>query len=513
MGARLVWVIAVAACSSPAHPNRASPQPSSVSIELAAGDEGEDEVEARVAAYLAQDPIAMAQAAAKAAREALEADVVRCDQTMMENHPRCRELRGLLEKAKKRERELSQQIGGGTATIEGYVDSLAISDPPARAAACPAPRAPALVACAGADTPQAPTTRIDQCLAHLLPDLTLATPSEGGLRLTAKGARLAVASSKSDELDVILLERNELVARLVAAAAVAETRGAPLAPAQARDVATACEQTLAWLDRATTLSADSAIALTCLVRAAAGISDAPLAASWGDCPCGERGEQLGETCFESTATSRVFRDTPIDARIPAMLSKAIERANLALVGTSITIESVGVTGCHFPRLERGGTMRALDQQTAPVFSMRLVSNHSAATACDLSRVWTSHGGMSIEMLYWSLLDPVGNRRITERRELKDALLATVRDAGGEGPWFRAARSTATQHVLGRARTVGIALRNALVDAGFLVYSPLTNGAHRDHLHIALPRTPLAPDADSTQREQLLADELARAAGR
>ena len=400
--------------------------------------------------------------------------------------------------------------GEHSATIGGYFASLTMPVAPDHATLPCSPReSPPVLRCRGSDSPSPASVRIDKCLSGLIDHSMVVAERGGVLRLTARGAKTAAASSRSESFDAILLDHNPAVARIAAAAAVSEARLATDAD-ELRDVATACEQTLEWLEVGAPISGTSA--LTCLVRAATGLSRFPTVAGWGGCSCGERGRQLGDTCFETLSTLREFGDAPIDARIPELLADATRRANENLAEVGITIQSVGLIGCHFPRLERGATMRGLDKQAVPQFSLRLVSTHTSAAACDISRVWTNVGGVSIEMMYWSLLDESGDTNLHAVDGLRANQRRLISNAGGEGRWFRSMEHVPADTRFNRARRVGVALRNALVDAGFVVYTPVTNATHRDHLHVTLPREPMGPDMSPEQRELEISAELAHAAG-
>lgn len=93
---------------------------------------------------------------------------------------------------------------------------------------------------------------------------------------------------------------------------------------------------------------------------------------------------------------------------------------------------------------------------------------------------------------------------------------------GEAAFYDGARSypsiAANDNAVGFALVVGFALRNALVDAGLVVYAPTTNSAHWNHFHMHIPVEDeiwLETSGDSTthaRREELIAPALRRAAG-
>jgi hypothetical protein len=63
----------------------------------------------------------------------------------------------------------------------------------------------------------------------------------------------------------------------------------------------------------------------------------------------------------------------------------------------------------------------------------------------------------------------------------------------------------------RLLTIGIVLRNALVDQGFVVFSPLTNIHHKDHVHFHAHDLLGAPN-QPTNWESAISSDLARARG-
>lgn len=207
--------------------------------------------------------------------------------------------------------------------------------------------------------------------------------------------------------------------------------------------------------------------LACSARLARGI-DAPLARSWTGKRCGQQGIVLGGLCVEGVDWGASYSSEPIDARLPSALDRALTATKRRLADDGIALSGVGIIGCFLPRFETGVANRL-----RPGSSVRAsnVSRHTDATACDLSRI---------------VLDGTERKIAT----LTGALLASARGhargRGDEGGLFRDPRFASEEPGLRVIRT----LRNALVDEGFVVFTPLTNPSHHDHIHFHLARAPV-----------------------
>lgn len=346
-------------------------------------------------------------------------------------------------------------------------------------------------------------------------DPKLARMERGGVVLTTAGAKLVASSARSKNMLDVSLDTNPRVAKL-AVAAVFMTLIEKAPPQQLGELAAACLSAIDQID-----GGQPVTGLTCATRIASGVSAAPLLGRWPGCSCGERGTLVGDVCFVSTSWDRDFADVPIDARIPPMLQNAVASVNRDLVNAGLTkqqIRGVALIGCHYPRLERGAAAQTLDQHSEPLLTAALVSDHTAGTACDIEQLWLADGTTtSVLAMYNALLDPTLESPRSEQ-ELYRAYLARVASAGGEGPFYRAlaAHPDLSTPLLAQL-AIWATLRNVLVDAGFIVFTPATNASHKTHMHISarslVDQTALASQTTAEARERWLSQKLDRAAGR
>jgi hypothetical protein len=267
--------------------------------------------------------------------------------------------------------------------------------------------------------------------------------------------------------------------------------------------------------------------LTCALRLAVGQQALPIDAGWSGCRCGFQGRVVGGACVDSLSADRRFTEEPIDQRMRAGLERLV-RTLQHRIAPGLRLVQLGLAGCHEARVERGQIVRELAQQQRPEFDLRHVSEHAHGTACDLKYLRFEGGGRSFDFavaaFHAALLDHlhiVGDplaQSFQFQRTAHDVV------ARGEGRFYRPLEATLRSATMPLASDpdfqlrIGVILRNALVDSGFVVFDPLTNAAHRDHFHFHLPddaerAARLArPDLADEERERLIDPDLRRAAG-
>lgn len=178
------------------------------------------------------------------------------------------------------------------------------------------------------------------------------------------------------------------------------------------------------------------------------------------------------------------------------------------------------------RFERGGLVAALDdalKEDEPLtMNLDFVSMHTLGTACDLTGVLVQHNRntipVSVEMFSLATMDPTGKTVVGNAL----TMLRSWRELQGpEGAAFRKLAGywkALPDDPVVRALALGAIVRNALVDSGFVVYTPLTNNAHYNHFHFHLPATRALADeladprTSAARREALIAPDLALARG-
>jgi len=258
-------------------------------------------------------------------------------------------------------------------------------------------------------------------------------------------------------------------------------------------------------------------------------------------------------------TPMPFAEYPIDARVPEGLERLI--ADLRGRLPDHRLVEVEITGCAFERFETGADVRRGVPRDRRL-GLRHVSSHARATACDLrSLTFVDEAGCKRVLLLGDLPGASSRRPFQEALSKYTGPLSSLSGArwpvagegarrrlrrGGFGGFYRGLEA----HLLERAALgpppcpaegaggtceaggpsltneewfqlrAGVAARNALVDAGFVVYDPTTNTSHRDHFHFFVPSEARTwellrcrgPDCDEARREAAIADDLGRAAG-
>jgi hypothetical protein len=263
-------------------------------------------------------------------------------------------------------------------------------------------------------------------------------------------------------------------------------------------------------------------ALLCAFRASAGLGGTQLAAHWAGCRCGFHGRKLGDACIDTRSDEHFFDDLPIDPRLVDALARFVTRLDHALEPHGMRVDNVGLVGCTELRFERGAQMRGLDREARARLDMNDLSNHSFATACDLRYLTlrrSSGGGavgFAVRGFTLALMERLGvpdDISMSEQRKLfRDRARQIV--SRGIGAWYRALPDSHELTVF----TIGALARNALVDAGLVVYDPLVNGAHEDHFHFHVPIDPARAaelarqELAGGEREKQIAEDLRRAAG-
>jgi hypothetical protein len=291
--------------------------------------------------------------------------------------------------------------------------------------------------------------------------------------------------------------------------------------------------------------------MVCAFRAGSTLAGHPVFQQWPGCSCGGgRGRMLGGlgTCITSHDPVDRFEQEPIDQRMPDMLSGFVR---LLESRTGFRVREVVTIGCGFQRFETGTAVRGLAKMSPERRALRAshISDHSRASACDLAAVtfriddchdftWQALSeapGRANVRPYYDALKGYLNARGLDADALIDGHQVVREGAGvfyrrlerdlSARPWptlhggsygARGSRDEQTMQV-----RLGVLLRNALVDSGFVVYDPTTNSGHRDHFHFEIPASDadLAamrvgdPDAEAARaRDELLNRYLWRASG-
>jgi hypothetical protein len=360
------------------------------------------------------------------------------------------------------------------------------------------------------------------CANDLLAGRDLGRPDGNAIALTAAGAARVASSATARTLDEIALERSADLTALAGAAATIEV--ATMDPTDARRVAglQACRRLVADL-AATAPSEQLAGDLTCLARTAAGLDTHDVTTTWAGCRCGARGADRSGSCLEAISISRPFPEVPADDRLGDALEEALRRTNTRLSGYGMKITGLGLVGCHLARLERGGELADLTASASPRFRFAHLSEHLLGSACDIHYAWVKQGselrGFAVEMLFYALLAP-GNSTVGPSSANLKRWREKIRAAGEAAYWASVPYGISDKTIDSYTFSilVGVALRDGLVDAGFVVYAPTTNAAHWNHFHVHLPPeetiwTETSNDETThARREELIAPALTRAAG-
>ena len=399
-------------------------------------------------------------------------------------------------------------------TIEQHIRSIAIPAPPSTTTGECTEASPDDVCAVDAT---ATPSDAKACADALLRTDELGRVDGTSVRLTRRGAKLAVASARGMELELVALDLNHQVAAIAGAAATAAVLEDD--PETISLAAPWCERLRDALSQEDQDPAEVGRSLSCLSRVAAGIEHS-LYPSWEGCACGERGLLVGTVCVEAWSVARPFPRSPVDARFREALAEAAERADVRLSTWGLQLEGLGLVGCHIARLERGGDVRSLAEARDPRLALGAISDHTTGVACDLIHAWfDDDSGFAVEQLYWALLDMTGKQEAARAQKFGRDGLTGIRDSG-EATWFRGLDQTLSptlDNATLRALAIGATLRTALTDAGFIVYTTITNSAHKDHFHFFLPddetlwRT-VSDDATTAEDRDALVQPLLRRAG-
>lgn len=230
-------------------------------------------------------------------------------------------------------------------------------------------------------------------------------------------------------------------------------------------------------------------ALACGARAAKH-TPSMLLSSWSGTRCGNQGVVLGDVCVDGTSCCVPFPAYPIDARVPPALSAALSSARTDLAARGIALEGASMIGCFLTRFE--GPVRTRAPRVGDLVRPSDVSRHAEGVACDLSRLQIDGKEVTVEDIGKEIMDAArgwGETMFYRRSKLE-------------------ARPTSRRD---RFVTIAIVLRNALVDQGFVVYSPLTNPFHKDHFHFHV-HDRLGRADPPLDWEAAIANDLARARG-
>ncbi len=280
--------------------------------------------------------------------------------------------------------------------------------------------------------------------------------------------------------------------------------------------------------------------LICTFRHGSSLANRTILSQWPGCGCDHsKGRMVGAACITSK-TNDAFAKQPIDDRVPLGIERFIKNLEAA---SGMKVKEVGLIGCGFERFETGHNVKNLPNvdEADRLLHANHISDHARGTACDLSSV-TFHDGcqdwtfnMYVDRRPKSRLLPyysglvdylIRKNKIGDEAELVQGK-KIVRE--GVGKFYREAAeelsrkksrqpgdkgfSAADERAL--QLKIGILIRNALTDAGFIVFDPTVNSVHHDHFHF---ETPAQDDVytslieNSPDRENVVDPYLLRAAG-
>ncbi len=236
---------------------------------------------------------------------------------------------------------------------------------------------------------------------------------------------------------------------------------------------------------------------------------------WPGCSCdtrlpnkkgfggGSRGRFVDGVCVTSTDEYDRFADKPIDERMPRFLEKFIAILRQKMPGYDVA--QVGIMSCGYERLETGDQVKDIASSREKALYMHHLSDHARGTACDLSGVTFRKKDGCEEIVFKA------GQTQRSPTQFKDSLIA----ASGGRAKFEAMRKQAivdgeldhhyaqleksllekgfsAKDAAGNEFKAGVVVRNALTEAGFLVYDPMINGPHRNHFHFEIPTDDYSP---------------------
>ncbi|MBI3558450.1 MAG: hypothetical protein HY074_19445 [Deltaproteobacteria bacterium] len=251
--------------------------------------------------------------------------------------------------------------------------------------------------------------------------------------------------------------------------------------------------------------------LICTFRQGSSLANRTVMGNWPGCACDDnKGRMVGSACVTSKTGDR-FAGQPIDERVPASLARFVK---LLEASSGMKVKDVGLIGCGFERFETGPNVKNLPYMSPEDRMLRSghISDHARGTACDLASV-----AFQVGCKDWSFNMYVERKPKPKLQPFYDALVDYLERTGkissedeltkgkkivreGVGRFYRkAAEELSKKHgrmpgdkgfSAGDERALqlkmGILIRNALTDAGFIVFDPTLNGVHHDHFHFETP---------------------------
>jgi len=221
----------------------------------------------------------------------------------------------------------------------------------------------------------------------------------------------------------------------------------------------------------------------------------------------ESGVVVGDACISTPYPNDPFFDRQIDERMPGAFHDFISSLDARVA--PLKVRRLGIIGCGMTRLETGYAVKQLARSRSPSMKRSHISAHAQGTACDLESVtfydpqdcgieltFTMDGNVSPNYAKSLFKYLQKTHRIKTARDItrcgvivRKGVDAVYRTLEGElsaarpsaKPW---SKKFTPEHQF--QLKMGVLIRNALIDAGFVVLDPVINTSHRYHFHAELP---------------------------